>query len=339
MFVHEPAAGLPSGVATSVARSLEEFQSLMDVLFVPLDILPVKSHQFSARLETAAAGDVTFTQIAATAHQVRRTAAGIGRSGTGYYKVNLLLGGTGLAIQDGREALLHPGDIIVIDTSRPYSLLFECTFRNLVAMFEKDRLRLPAAATDGLTAIPLTRENGLSPVLLSFLTQFPRSLADLSQPVRSRLGNTSLSLVESLFAQLLGERGERDPYEDLMRRIKAFIDANLSDPDLSPTTVARANFVSIRRLHALFGEHGGTVAATIRAQRLARCQEDLCDPLLAHLTVSAIAERWGFTDVAHFSRLFKQRFGMSPRESRLCGPITASPRSPSADPATWIVGW
>jgi AraC-like DNA-binding protein len=37
-------------------------------------------------------------------------------------------------------------------------------------------------------------------------------------------------------------------------------------------------------------------------------------PAAAH--ISDIAFAWGFNDLAHFSRIFKQKFGASPREWR-----------------------
>ena len=138
----------------------------------------------------------------------------------------------------------------------------------------------------------------------------------LAPAVRSRLGITCITLVDTMFAQLLGQHGRQDPRQQLMSRIQAFVDAHLSDPALSPAVIARAHYVSLRQLHALFAEHGSTVAATIREQRLARCRADLIDPLLVHRTISEIAARWGFTDSAHFSRTFKQRFGLTPRDLR-----------------------
>jgi AraC-like DNA-binding protein len=54
----------------------------------------------------------------------------------------------------------------------------------------------------------------------------------------------------------------------------------------------------------------------VQVQRLERCRRDLSDPAHAARHVSDIAFAWGFNDLAHFSRIFKQRFGASPREWR-----------------------
>jgi AraC-like DNA-binding protein len=55
---------------------------------------------------------------------------------------------------------------------------------------------------------------------------------------------------------------------------------------------------------------------TIWAQRLEACRRELGDPQQGHRSISDIAFGWGFNDAAHFSRAFRERFGLSPREWR-----------------------
>jgi AraC-like DNA-binding protein len=80
--------------------------------------------------------------------------------------------------------------------------------------------------------------------------------------------------------------------------------------------IARANFVSIRQLQSIFQEHGTTVTSWIRERRLAHCRRDLGDPVLREEPIAEICRRWGFTDQAYFSRIFRQTFGESPNQWR-----------------------
>jgi len=50
---------------------------------------------------------------------------------------------------------------------------------------------------------------------------------------------------------------------------------------------------------------------------LERCRADLGDAALAGEPVATIGFRWGFTDAAHFSRAFREQFGVAPRAYRL----------------------
>jgi AraC-like DNA-binding protein len=81
--------------------------------------------------------------------------------------------------------------------------------------------------------------------------------------------------------------------------------------------IAAENHVSLRYLHKLFETQQMTVAGWIRQRRLERCRRDLRDPALSHLPVSAIAARSGLIDAAHFSRVFRAAYGISPSEYRL----------------------
>ncbi|HEY9356088.1 MAG TPA: helix-turn-helix transcriptional regulator, partial [Arthrobacter sp.] len=77
-----------------------------------------------------------------------------------------------------------------------------------------------------------------------------------------------------------------------------------------------AHFISTRHLHNVFHESGTTVATWIRSQRLDGARRELRDPLLAGKPVGAVAARWGFLDAAHFSRTFRDAFGVSPSDWR-----------------------
>ena len=92
--------------------------------------------------------------------------------------------------------------------------------------------------------------------------------------------------------------------------------ARLGDPGLSPETVARAGYVSVRQLHRLFAREGLSFGRWVREQRLRRCAADLADPRLGHLTVAEIAVRWGFRSAAHFTRAFRARYGITPADHR-----------------------
>ena len=72
----------------------------------------------------------------------------------------------------------------------------------------------------------------------------------------------------------------------------------------------------MRRLHQVFQDEGTTVSTWIRTRRLERCRRALEDPMSAGVPVARIAARWGFPDAAHFSRVFKAAYGVSPSAAR-----------------------
>ena len=300
------------------ADSLGAFRSLVSSSFVPLRVSTERAEPFAARMTSVDADNIAFTEVAAKPHLIERTPETIASGGSGYYKVSLLLAGSSILVQDGRELVMRPGDLSIYDTSRPYSLLFGEEFRNLIMMFPKDRLELPIPFTEQLTAVPLAQQHsGLAPVITAFLSQFPAQLSTVDERVRTKLAHTSLDLVSTMLSSILDtDPAHRDPHQLLLQKIYAYIDQNLSSATLSPGSIAAAHYISTRHLHALFQQADTTVSTWIRERRLERCRTDLLDPVIADRTVSAIAARWGFTDAAHFSRIFKSSYGVSPSEIR-----------------------
>jgi AraC-like DNA-binding protein len=100
----------------------------------------------------------------------------------------------------------------------------------------------------------------------------------------------------------------------LLAEVPRYVDRHLADPDLGPSTIARAHSVSVRTLHQAFESTDESVGALIRRRRLERCREDLARG--REESITAIAFRWGFRDSSHFSRAFKRQFGISPSAVR-----------------------
>ncbi|MFL9990012.1 helix-turn-helix domain-containing protein [Paraburkholderia sediminicola] len=100
------------------------------------------------------------------------------------------------------------------------------------------------------------------------------------------------------------------------QQAKKFIDDHLAHPDISSADVAAALGVSTRYVRDLLAEGGLSYRQYLLKQRLKRCALDLVDPRLAHRTIAEVAYSWAFSDNTHFSRAFKQEYGMSPRDYR-----------------------
>ncbi len=102
----------------------------------------------------------------------------------------------------------------------------------------------------------------------------------------------------------------------ILLQIKAHVEAQLGEPDLSPSSIARALGLSARHVHRLFRMTGSSLGRWILERRLACCAVDLADPSMVRSSLTQIAFRWGFNDSAHFSRAFKAAYDQTPREYR-----------------------
>jgi AraC family transcriptional activator of tynA and feaB len=102
-----------------------------------------------------------------------------------------------------------------------------------------------------------------------------------------------------------------------INRALELVETAPSDPELDAQTIADDLGINQRRLDQVFLEAlDTTVSFQISERRLTFAASSLCDPARAKDSVTNIAFLSGFHDGAHFSRTFKNRFGVSPREFR-----------------------
>jgi AraC-like DNA-binding protein len=254
-----------------------------------------------------------------------RTPKLIRRSDPGLCKIDVLVSGRIVVEQEGREADLRPGDFAFVDLSRPCRWSGSSYARCVAVTFPRALLALRRAELARLTGVRIPGDHGTGALVSSIARQLPRHVADDATAEGARLGTTVVDLLTVALAGRL-DRAAAVPHSSmqqaLLTRIHAFIEQRLSDPELSPTTIAAAHHISVRYLYKLFEPQQTTVAEWIRRRRLERCRRDLLDPTLRAQPVSAIAARWGLTNAAHFNRLFRVAFDAPPGEYRRNGRVS-----------------
>jgi AraC-like DNA-binding protein len=190
----------------------------------------------------------------------------------------------------------------------------------VAVVFPRALLPLHADELARLTGVRIPGDRGLGALISSLARQLPHRLDDCCPAEQARLGTAVLDLITAALAARL-DRGSQVPQDSsrraLLSSVQAFIEQRLADPALSPDTIAAAHYISLRSLHKLFEGENTTVCGWIRSRRLERCRRDLIDPTLDDWPVSAIAARWGLMNAAHFSRVFRDAYGLPPAEYRL----------------------
>ena len=232
--------------------------------------------------------------------------------------------------QEGTRTVLRPGDTTLLDSGRPWSS--DCAGRcsrlylRVPIWLMQDRLRL--STLPALPRISLATQMG------STLFRLLSSLFQEAEVFTAEEAASALdAYLEALASCLDGANRARpalSPPNRFDHLIEGFIQENLADPTLGPAAIAQAVGISVRHLHRLFSARGRRVSDWIREQRLERCSADFADRRFSGKSITEIAFSWGFSDSAHFSRCFKLRFGVSPREFRLR--VASGAASPLADP-------
>jgi AraC-like DNA-binding protein len=232
----------------------------------------------------------------------------------------VLLEGEASFRDDGElHATLQPGDIIYGPTGTHAALTLDTRFRllfiNAPRVALDHRLLAPQSLRVGLFA----GGRGLGHVFSGLLRATAEALTELTS---EQLRPVELAVTEFLLANLAEEDspaaigGAEAARAAHLHRVCQTIETLLADPDLSLEQAAAADGVSPRALQKLFATAGQSFTTYVRNRRLERCRLDLSSPICASLPISEICFRWGFNGSAHFSRAFRARYGVTPRDYR-----------------------
>ena len=233
--------------------------------------------------------------------------------------VTLQRSGTSMMVQHGRQAVLRPGQFAVYATTSPYTLLFASGVQAHFFRIPLSEVALPDIAVRDVSARPLGKPGDHVGMLTSaYLTRLATTPELLAHPTSDTLAGPTIELIRTALTTASGDPAlvRETTASSLEVRIVEYMRAHLAEPSLSPATIASAHHVSVRHLYTLLSRVDISLGDWIRAERLEHCRRDLARPGLRNLTIAAIATGWGFADAAHFARVFREAYGLSPREWR-----------------------
>ncbi|HXQ12050.1 MAG TPA: helix-turn-helix domain-containing protein [Caulobacteraceae bacterium] len=221
---------------------------------------------------------------------------------------------------DGETTVpLQVGDIIYGPSGMNAALRLATPFRLLFISAPRVALDHRLVAPLSLKVGRLPGDSGLGHVFSGLLRATADTLDDLTS---EQLRPVELALTEFLVANLAAagspaaHGGAGAARAAHLHRVCQTIETMLSDPELTVEKVAAADGISARSLQKLFASAGQNFSTYLRVRRLERCRLDLTSPMFASLSISEICFRWGFNGSAHFSRAFKDRYSVSPRDYR-----------------------
>lgn len=299
-------------------QSFHRWDELVQSACGPVRVAGERRSPFHGRITRRAFGTIHTSSIQADAHSVERDLRLIERAGETPLFLCAVLEGAAHVVQGHRAATARAGDLLAFDSALPYSLAMHEPIRMVVVKFPHPTVGLTMGEPHPLMAATWSGQCGVGGLLLDLLSGLEGQLTSISEVSADPLGEGVKHLISAVVAERLSDGMPESQLarQSLLLRVQQFAREHLGDPDLSPTMLARRHKVSLRYLQLLFNKQNTSPARWIREERLARCQEDLRSPRFAHLTVASVGERWGLLGASHFSRLFRERYGVTPSEWR-----------------------
>lgn len=300
---------------TLVKDRAEQFPCWRNLMASIADVEPgdPSKHGFHATVRGHDLGKMQIASLRVDAMSYRRTPQIIRRSGIDHWQIVLRQRGTEFSSSSCKVLRSGKGSLDLRSLALPG--IGHCSAGELICVWlKRDNFSSLAGRLDAASHQPI--QGVMRDILQDFIMTLDRHRSTLTQ-------REVPAVVDSLTA-LLGAfiQPTRDAMAAAAMPISAsrielartYVDAHLASPDLGTEALCRKLGVSRRKLYYLF-EHCGGVSKFIRDRRLAACHTALEHTADLRL-ISTIAYDHGFTDPAHFSRLFRARYGYSPKEAR-----------------------
>ncbi|MXO73031.1 helix-turn-helix domain-containing protein [Alteraurantiacibacter buctensis] len=290
------------------------WENSVHLAFPGVRVAPAEGQSFNGRLKQISIGPVRIGSVCATAHTVEIDNSVI-RKEEALFAVLIVKSGTHELSHPKGEIILRPGDMTVLQNNLDFTIkslegseVLICTLPQ-VLFAEKARHFLE------LSGRRLPADAPLASLLQHHLEQAFERHRQFSEVDCSAWLAAFLALASGL------RRSPADDNEDIPHwRVEAalrMIEERINCFDLTAEAIARSQNISRRRLDQLFTDATGeTIASKILELRLMKAASALCDMAQHERHVTSIAFDSGFKDSAHFSRVFRRRFNMSPSQWR-----------------------
>lgn len=262
------------------------------------------------------AGGVDVAHIANNLGSVRREAEDIRRDfGENLFLLIQLEGTCGVEQRD-QQAVIEPGDCILIDSTRPSVFHFGGNYSNHISVHLPRQLLF----TKATQALDVSRRLPSADPMSVMLGSLVAKLIEVDAEDRRAPHLQQLLFDATRQAFATQEEIEILPCADTtgarLEIVQILIDRHLTDETLTPRWLAEKLGVSLRTLQDDFSDFGTTPTSLIRMRRLHLAKEQLqlkkssgAKPNIADVAYSA-----GFNDISYFNRCFREVFHCTPKD-------------------------
>jgi AraC-like DNA-binding protein len=309
-----------SSVLPSHERADAYDSALNSVIFPAMVRLGSDGGEAYARVEAwGLGGGIGVVQTVTSGQKLARTASQIRRAPMEDLSFGITLAGNSLVRQNDRVYGIA-GAVNPIHGMEP----FEVDFRpvggretSLCANIGLQRLGLPMDVVR--TALPNLPRSPLYSLFQGHLSGLVAAAAKVEDtPAATMLGSATIELARALVAS--ASTHDRLAFESLTDvlglRIDDYIRRHLTDHSLSAARIAAEHSISVRYLYTLFARRGQSLEQQILRERLEYARVQLTHAAVSGRSIQSVAYGCGFVHPQHFSRRFRETYGLTPRQWR-----------------------
>ena len=281
----------------------------------PIEVEVFDPNAFAARWVSHGIGQLRLLHLHAPAQRVTHTGDSAAMRAAPSIQLVYARHGVLRTTMGGRRFDVEPGQFVLLDNTRFYQMEMPTEHEAVDLMMPQAWLEKHLPDPAALLARPIdTRRGWGAPLgaLIEAILDAGLEAAPLPRPLLAEQLGALLAMATGFqeAADMPRHRGQ------LARRILRRIERDHADPELSPDIVAARCGISRRYLQTVLASAGTSFVQELNATRLERASDLLTDPRSRALSLAEVAWRCGFLDPGYFTRLFRRRFGVTPREWR-----------------------
>src|SRR6202022_94366 len=215
--------------------------------------------------------------------------------------------------------IISTGHLLLLPRKGDWSVAFQRDMRAVVLSVTSEASPRSKVSRPIFDDVRILAPGGFTEVFSRTLESTARNLETLSDAEWAAAAQSLAERLPTFVRKLVPpatDAGGTAAQAAIFHRLCQTIERKLGDANLTPARAAEVEGISERYVQKLFEGSGSSFTHYLRERRLQRTSAELSNPAEAHHSISEIAYRNGFNDSAHFSRAFRHRFGLSPREFR-----------------------
>ncbi|MFF0501945.1 AraC family transcriptional regulator [Nocardia aobensis] len=298
---------LPAGA------SRRRYVDALDSMYCSLAVdWPRVDPDFAVDISSRSVGDLTVSILRADAHKVLRTPAMAAADPTDNYLLALITRGTTLVHHNGHRSRVDPGSFVLFDPAAPFVVDASNEFEQIVVRTPRALLDSSMLATETTRVVgrAISSRSAIAGLVGRLLIDIAHIDRPLSFSASAVIASALMDLVATTVVESMGPlTGTARIHADDLVAVQRVMRRTAHDPAHTIADTAAEAGMSVRYVHKLFSDAGTTPQRWLYNLRLERSRTQLLD---TEATVAEISRRVGFRDVSHFSRTFRNRFGVSP---------------------------
>jgi AraC-like DNA-binding protein len=310
---------ITTSVTTSSVHPRDRFDYWHEMAcqaMVPFECRPRDRSTFEGEVRSLPFGDASLTLSSTSGVTTWRTAKQIAQSKDTVFICAQTAGATRIN-QNGRDAFLQCGDLTLVDNGVSSRFVSTIGSKKLIVEVSRRECEARLGHVAQWTTRLISGSSGAGALVSNFVQLLPAQVPLLSEAAQSQIAHQLIDLVALALAEGDGNASAQSSTRLIsLLRLKSVVDANLTNAHVTCEELAAAAGISVRYANQLLDIEQTSLQRLLFSRRIAKCQEALADPTQTGRQISDIAYSWGFGDVSHFGRLFKNVTGMTPRTYR-----------------------